>query len=147
MYVTAAQMSRINSKYVQMLGKLIPNGTKTEDFHFIYSNERILRMCKQRTFKHMLQDIKKVILVILLVNPTSALRNNSSLTSTKEQKLADQTKHSRTKSWSTPNRRKINSTKMRYKENVMDTINQQWIIAGCHQEDDSAKDPSTSTSK
>ena len=44
--VTAAQMSRINSTYVQMLRKLIPNGTKTEDFHFIYSNERILRMCK-----------------------------------------------------------------------------------------------------
>ena len=44
--VTAAQMSRINSTYVQMLRKLIPNGTKTEDFHYIYSNERILRMCK-----------------------------------------------------------------------------------------------------
>ena len=92
----------------------------------------------------MLQDIKKVILVILLVNPTNALRNNSSLTPTKEQKLADQAKHSKTKSWSTPNRQKINSTKMRYIENVMGTINQQWTIAGCHQEDDSVKDPSTS---
>ena len=40
-----AQMNKINSTYIQMLRKLIRNGSKTEEFRYIYSNEQILRFC------------------------------------------------------------------------------------------------------
>ena len=40
------QMARINSTYLQMLRKLIRNGSKTEDHHYVFTNERILQLCK-----------------------------------------------------------------------------------------------------
>lgn len=43
--LTQAQMNKINSTYIQMLRKLVRNGSKTEDFRYIYSNDQILRFC------------------------------------------------------------------------------------------------------
>ena len=44
--LTATQMNKINSTYIQMLRKLVQNGSKIEDFRYVYSNERILQICK-----------------------------------------------------------------------------------------------------
>ena len=44
--LTVTQMNKINSTYIQMLRKLVQNGSKTEDFRYVYSNERILQRCK-----------------------------------------------------------------------------------------------------
>ena len=43
--LTQAQMNKINSTYVQMLRKLVRNGSKTEEYHYVYSNEQILQIC------------------------------------------------------------------------------------------------------
>ena len=43
--LTQPQMNKINSTYIQMLRKLVRNGSKTEDLRYIYSNEQILRFC------------------------------------------------------------------------------------------------------
>ena len=59
-----------------MLRKLVKNGSKTEDFRYVYSNERILQNVNLKTFTLTLQDNKKATLDILLDNQTNVLQND-----------------------------------------------------------------------
>ena len=98
---------------------------------------------KQKTYKHMLQDNKKVGLVILLVNPTSALlMKRFFLNANKSWQTKRNTWRQSHEVHSTHKRSVF--TKMHYKENVMNAIDQWWTVTGCHQENDWAKDTSTS---
>ena len=39
------QLDKMNSTYVQMLRKLVKNGSKTDNYHYIHSNNDILQLC------------------------------------------------------------------------------------------------------
>ena len=44
--ISIAEMNRINSVYIGMLRKLVRNGSKTEEFRFLMTNQDILHICR-----------------------------------------------------------------------------------------------------
>ena len=44
--VSTTEMNRINSVYVSMLRKLVRNGSKTEEYRLVMTNQDILRICR-----------------------------------------------------------------------------------------------------
>ena len=74
--LTVTQTNKINSTYIQMLRKLVQNGSKQKTSVMFTQTSESCRYVNLKTFTLTLQDNKKATLDILLDNQTNVLQND-----------------------------------------------------------------------
>ena len=126
-----------------MLRKLVENGSKTEDFRYVYSNERILQICKSEDIHTYVARQQESYLGHLARQSNKCFTKRLLFNANKRTKVGRPAETLEDKVMKNSQCTKDQFYKKALQRKRMDMIDHRGSIADCHQEDDLAKDAGT----